>query len=107
MAIYHDRRDVVVSERAFRQYYKRFAAQSFRQSVLKWREDMEAQFRAGVSAQLYAISYEDLLEDGRETLRTLLDYLGLEGSSDALEDMIERSSFSFRSGPNKERSTPL
>ena len=98
VAIYRDGRDVVVSDRSFQQYYRRYPTWSFRQSALRWRHDMEAQFRACERADLYTLAYEDLAQNGTDAIRNLLDYLELDAPSDLLDDMVERSSFSFRSG---------
>lgn len=106
LAIYRDGRDVVVSDHSFRKYYKRSAACSLRQSTLRWREDMEAQFRICGKADLYAISYEDLIKNGRNALRNVLDFLQLRAGSDILDDMIERSSFRYRSGRQRGQEDP-
>lgn len=98
VAIYRDGRDVVVSDQSFRKYYKRSVPWSLRQSVLRWREDMEAQFHACRNVDLYTLSYEDLVRNGRNVLRNLLDFLQLNASCDILDDMIERSSFRYRAG---------
>jgi hypothetical protein len=98
VAIHRDGRDVVVSDRSFRQCYKRAAAGSLRESILRWRADMEAALRARQDADLYVLSYEELVRAERETLRKLLDHLHLNASGAVLGDMIERSSFEFRSG---------
>jgi Sulfotransferase family len=98
VAIYRDGRDVAVSDQSFQQYYKRRPTWFFQHSALRWREDMVAQFRACERADLYTLSYEDLTRNGSDALRPLLEYLGLSVRSDLLDDMIERSAFSFRSG---------
>ena len=75
VAIHRDGRDVLVSDRSFRRHYKRGAAWSFRESALRWRADMEAQFQAREGAKLYTLSYEQLAQAERKTLLQLLDYL--------------------------------
>jgi hypothetical protein len=106
LAIHRDGRDVVVSDRSFRGNYRRSSDWTFRQSALRWREDMDAQFRACRIADLYTLSYEDLVQDADKTLRKLLNYLQLSASSDILDDMIERASFRFRSGRQQGEEDP-
>ena len=106
LAIHRDGRDVVVSDRAFLKFYKRAPTWSFRQSILGWRADMEAEFRARARSNLYVLSYEELIWNDRQALRLLLNHLELPTGDDVVEDMLRRSSFYFRSGrqPGQENS---
>jgi hypothetical protein len=106
VAIHRDGRDVVISDRSFQRYYKHSPAWSLRKSILRWRDAIEAQSRARETADLHTLSYEGLMQNDRETLRALLDYLGLSADGDLLGDMIERSSFEFRSGRERGREAP-
>jgi hypothetical protein len=105
LAIHRDGRDVVVSDRSFRKFYQRAPTWSLRQSILGWRAEMEAEFRAREHSNLYVLSYEELIGNGRQILRSLLDHLELPTSDDVVEEMLRRSSFHFRSGrqPGQEK----
>jgi hypothetical protein len=46
LTMHRDGRDVVVSAHSFLKFYKRASTWSFRQSVLGWRADVEAELRA-------------------------------------------------------------
>lgn len=98
VAIYRDGRDVVVSARFFQTCYKRLSNWSFRQAVLRWRDDIERQAQVRALGDLYTLSYEDLVRSPRPTLRRLLQYLGLPTEAETLSDMVARSSFRFRTG---------
>ena len=106
LAIHRDGRDVVVSARSFLKFYKRPPTWSFRQSILIWRADMEAELRARTHSNLHVLSYEELIRNDRQTLRLILEYLDLPTTDDAVDDMIRRSSFYFHSGrqPGQENS---
>jgi hypothetical protein len=106
VAIYRDGRDVVASDRSFKKHYKRAADWSFRASIVRWRDEVDAQLRASENADLYTLSYESLIQDSGKTLRQLLNRLGLNTRSDTLCDMIERSSFRFRSGRQQGQEDP-
>jgi hypothetical protein len=106
LTIHRDGRDVVVSAHSFLKFYKRASTWSFRQSVLGWRADIEAELRARAHSNLYVLSYEELIRSDRQALRVLLEYLDLPTSDDVVDDMLKRSSFYFRSGrlPGQENS---
>lgn len=94
IAIYRDGRDVVVSDWFFTQEYqgKPF---SFTEAVCVWREDMEAQLRCAECHPLCAVSYEALLADGAQPVRSVLEFLGLRSDDALVKDLLERSSFRF------------
>ena len=106
LAIHRDGRDVVVSARSFLKFYKRPPTWSFRESILIWRADMEAELRARTHSNLHVLSYEELIRNDRQTLRLILEYLDLPTTDDAVDDMIRRSSFYFHSDrqPGQENS---
>jgi hypothetical protein len=97
IAIYRDGRDVVVSERYF---LKNEAGQDqrFDESVRRWREAMEAQFRYAEQYGICAVSYEEMLADGPAVARRLLDYLGLPDDDEVVGQMTRKSSFEFTTG---------
>jgi hypothetical protein len=67
---------------------------------------MEAEFRARAQTHLYALSYEDMVRNDRHTIRLLLESLDLPADPDVLDDMLERSSFYFRSGRHPGQENP-
>ncbi len=94
IVIYRDGRDVAVSDRFFTQQYlgKPF---SFPDAVRAWREDMETQLRNAENQPLCAVSYEALLADGAQPVRSVLEFLGLRSDDALVKDLLERSSFYF------------
>lgn len=97
IAIYRDGRDVVVSEKYFLKN-EAGRAQRFEDSVRNWRGAMEAQFRYAEQYGIFAVSYEEMLADGRGVARRLLDYLDLPVDDEIVEMMIRKSSFEFTTG---------
>jgi Sulfotransferase domain len=67
---------------------------------------MEAELRARAPTQLYALAYEDMVRNDRHTIRLLLESLDLPTHNDVLDDMLERSSFYFRSGRQPGQENP-
>jgi hypothetical protein len=95
--IHRDGRDVVISDSFFTRDYGRQPF-SFEQAVRDWRDDMEAQFQHAERHGVFVCSYEDLLSDGPEVVRDLLDYLGLPYDEALIERLLARSSFRFYTG---------
>ncbi len=97
IVIYRDGRDVVVSDSFFTRDYGGQAF-SFENAVRAWRKDMEAQFRYAEAHGIHACSYESLLTDGRDVVRSLLDYLDLPCDEALLTRLLDRSSFRYYTG---------
>ena len=97
IAIYRDGRDVVVSEKYFLKN-EAGRTQCFGDSVRNWRKAMEAQFQYAEQYGIFAVSYEEMLADGRSVARRLLEYLELPAGDEVVDEMVRRSSFQFITG---------
>jgi hypothetical protein len=107
VAIYRDGRDVVISDKFHRRNEYR-ETQVFKESVSRWRSAMDAHLEFAEAYDIFSLSYENLLEDGRSRTKGLLEFLELDDEPSIIEDMLERSSFQFitgrKSGMEVERS---
>lgn len=97
MAIHRDGRDVVVSDRFFQQNEKGTASPLERRATA-WRDAMEAHLEFTETHSVFSCSYEALSSDGPRVVRELLDFLDVASNEEIVNDMLERSSFRFRSG---------
>lgn len=97
MAIYRDGRDVAVSDKFF-MARERARETSVRESATKWRDAMQAQVQEEARSGMHCLSYESLLEQPRDVVRGILQYLNLPVDEDTVDLMIHRSSFEFVTG---------
>jgi hypothetical protein len=106
LAIHRDGRDVIVSEKFFLANAEG-RTQSLRDSILGWRNKMEADRKYTAEHGIYSCSYESLLRDGEATVKGILGFLDLPADRAIVEDMLRRSSFKFITGRDngRERST--
>jgi len=98
IAIHRDGRDVVVSDQFFQTEVQGAIHWDFEAAVNAWREAMLAQRQAAAEHEIFSVSYEELHSDPTGTLRRLLGQLGLPASDDLVDDMLNLSSFRFRTG---------
>lgn len=105
MAIHRDGRDVVVSERFFLASEGK-PRRSFEDSVLAWREAMQAELDYADKYDIFVCSYRSLSENGESTLRELLHFLGLPLVNETMHDMLRRSSFKFTTGRERGQEDP-
>jgi hypothetical protein len=96
MAVYRDGRDVVVSDRFFRNIQRE--QWSFTDSVQYWRKLMEAQLEYADRYGIFTCSYESLLQEGERVVRDLLNFLRLPAEGTVIRDMLHRASFEFITG---------
>ncbi len=100
VAVHRDGRDVVVSDRFFRQAYEAGRGWQLDESVRAWRRALEAELAFAREAPLFTCSYEDLHARGPEVVAALLDHLGLARSPALVADLVERASFRRQTGRN-------
>jgi hypothetical protein len=97
IAIHRDGRDVVVSDRYFRQMEARRSVH-LRESISRWKEAMEAECRWTQMANFFSLSYESLKAAPKETVRALLNWLQIKSNDQVIDEMIRCSSFEAVTG---------
>ncbi len=101
LVIYRDGRDVAISSRFFLENHLKNNSWSLQSSIIKWRQEVEAQLQYAKCHDIFTCSYEAMLENNEAVIRQAFQFMELPADEHIIKDVLHRSSFKFLTGRNE------